>query len=326
MKLYTSLFSRWNWVRTAEILIIGYVALVFLLEIRLLAGIGASTDLPSQQPAVQMIWGVGAAGSNLGEIQSPLGLAVDAAGNSYAADRGNHRVQKFLPDGQADSIWSGDSEGQHPFIEPSGIAVNLKDQSVWILDSGNGWIYRLDSDGRVDAKIDGVNLGFYSPRGLAISETGDIFVADTGSARILHLNPEGKIISQWGNFGSGAGQFKDPMGIVATEEMVIVADSGNSRIQLFDLDGKFSKEWKVKNNCSWLAYDGDGHIYVSDTQQQNIYVFGREGGLMAKLSSQKTVPWLDTPTGIAAMRGGKIFVIGASQLVQFTVDWSKSSP
>jgi tripartite motif-containing protein 71 len=36
-------------------------------------------------------------GSDLGEVDGPSGLAVDAAGNLYVADTGNNRVQKYTP-------------------------------------------------------------------------------------------------------------------------------------------------------------------------------------------------------------------------------------
>lgn len=44
---------------------------------------------------VVRIWGRG--GIKDGEFRLPTGIAVDAQGNVYVADTGNHRVQKFVP-------------------------------------------------------------------------------------------------------------------------------------------------------------------------------------------------------------------------------------
>jgi DNA-binding beta-propeller fold protein YncE len=40
-----------------------------------------------------MQWGI--QGGDDGEIETPSGIAVDAAGNVYVSDTGNDRVQKF---------------------------------------------------------------------------------------------------------------------------------------------------------------------------------------------------------------------------------------
>ncbi|MGB4478130.1 MAG: hypothetical protein WBI30_04450, partial [Candidatus Methanoculleus thermohydrogenotrophicum] len=40
---------------------------------------------------------LGSYGKGDGEFRNPSGVAVDAAGNVYVADRGNGRIQKFAP-------------------------------------------------------------------------------------------------------------------------------------------------------------------------------------------------------------------------------------
>ena len=57
-------------------------------------------------------------------------------GYVYVVDSGNHRVQKFEPNGTYLCSWGnrGLTEGQLNF--PSGIAVD-KEGSVYVIDSGN---------------------------------------------------------------------------------------------------------------------------------------------------------------------------------------------
>jgi len=38
----------------------------------------------------------GARGAGPGQFLEPSGIAVDAQGNVYVADKGNHRIQKFV--------------------------------------------------------------------------------------------------------------------------------------------------------------------------------------------------------------------------------------
>jgi len=47
----------------------------------------------------------------------------------------------------------------------------------------------------------------------------------------------------WGNSGSGPGQFHQPIGIVVAGEEVLVSDTGNNRIQVFDREGNFLREF-----------------------------------------------------------------------------------
>lgn len=53
----------------------------------------------------------------------------------------------------------------------------------------------------------------------------------------------------WGTFGSGDGQFRDPLG-VATDKNgdVYVTDTGNSRIQVFDQNGGFIRRFGSQGN------------------------------------------------------------------------------
>jgi len=48
---------------------------------------------------------VGSSGEVEGQFWNPTGIAVDATGNVYVADRDNHRIQKFTADGQFINAW-----------------------------------------------------------------------------------------------------------------------------------------------------------------------------------------------------------------------------
>ena len=75
---------------------------------------------------------------------------------------------------------------------------------------------------------------FYSPGGISVDSSGNVYVADTYNNRIQKFDSNGTFITKWGSEGSENGQFDRPEGIaVDSSGKVYVADYGNSRIQKF---------------------------------------------------------------------------------------------
>jgi DNA-binding beta-propeller fold protein YncE len=60
-------------------------------------------------------------------------------------------------------------------------------------------------------------------------------VVDSPNNRVEEFDRNGQYLTQWGNSGSGNGQFESPIGIAVdgTGNYICVADSGNNRIEIF---------------------------------------------------------------------------------------------
>ncbi len=81
---------------------------------------------------------------------------------------------------------------------------------------------------------------FNDPRSLDISETGIIYVADTGNNRIQLLNLKGEILKTVGGFGFEPEQFDQPRDIWARSIInIYVSDYNNQRLQRFDRNMNF---------------------------------------------------------------------------------------
>lgn len=93
-------------------------------------------------------------------------------------------------------------------------------------------------------------LTLNAPRSLAFAKDGSMYIADSRNHRIVHVDVDGKVLNQWGTFADGVNTpagpatFNEPWGIAVAEDgSVYVTDTWNNRIQKFDRNGKFVATW-----------------------------------------------------------------------------------
>jgi hypothetical protein len=167
----------------------------------------------------------------------PLGVAVDSTGSVYVTDY-NNTIRKVMPVGtnwvvrtvaglaqldQSGFPVSGSADGTGSvarFYRPAGVAVDTNG-SAYVADSFNHTIRKVTTAGMVttlaglagfDISADGTGSAarFALPYGVAIDNTGNIYVADQASEKIRKGYPENTpavIITSSTNFGFIGGQF-----------------------------------------------------------------------------------------------------------------------
>jgi DNA-binding beta-propeller fold protein YncE len=146
------------------------------------------------------------------------------------------------------------------------------------------------------------------PRGIACNEKGDVYVADTGHDRIVHLfNPGSYLafVEAMGKRGSKFGEFSEPHGIaVGTDGKIFVTDTGNDRIQVFDNNMKFLYSIGDKNDSTGLSvsmsrpeaiaftnkddpnsYFKDEFLIVTDLNNTRIRKLSPDGRFIAAVNS-----------------------------------------
>lgn len=203
-------------------------------------------------------WGTRDGAGAIARFNNPQGLAADAAGNVYVADRDNHTIRKITSEGMVSTVAgaagsAGASDGRGPrarFFRPSGIAVDAAG-NLFVADTRNYTIRRVSAAGVVStlagrAQHDGSRDGsatqarFGFPQGIAVDTLGNVYVADTFSHAIR------KIIR--GSVTTLAGQSSPPaMGS---------ADGPGA-------SARFAYP-------SSLAIDGGGNLYVADSHSLTV--------------------------------------------------------
>ena len=155
---------------------------------------------------VTTLAGLGGAGAStdgdatVAQFSSPAGVAVDASGNVYVGDAGNHRIRK---------------------VTPAGVVSTLAGSTAGITDA------------------DGTAARFNAPTGVVVDANGNIYVADDENERIRKVTPSGTVTTIAGGFvpgfTDGAGedaQFRSPTGIsLDGSGHIYVADRHNHSIR-----------------------------------------------------------------------------------------------
>ena len=168
-----------------------------------------------------------------------------------------------------------------------------------------------------------------APRSLAFAADGTFYVADSRNHRILHLDPSGTLIKQWGSptgndpnnpvTNPPPSTFNEPWGVaVGPDGSVYVTDTWNHRVQKFTADGQFIKTWGTFGQGTQtttfygprgIAVDSQGRVYVVDTGNKRVVVFDADGNYITQFGSQGLQPGqFDEPVGIAIDSDGIVYV------------------
>jgi streptogramin lyase len=185
-----------------------------------------------------------------------------------------------------------DSFGAGLFAFPHGFYLD-DDGFLWVTEGGSHGddraalgeemgmghqVLKLTKEGEVVMRLGEAGVWgedeshFNGPAGVAVSPTGDIWIADGhrgGNNRLVRYASDGTFISAvGGGVGSEskeAARFSDPHDVkVDSRGRVYVADRGNSRIQVFDPNGNLLYIWTHYGKPSGLFIDRDDILYAGD--------------------------------------------------------------
>lgn len=227
----------------------------------------------------------------------PASLAVDRNGYLIVANTLQNRVMKISADGMVLKSIGKKGTGSGEFHLPGGVAVD-QDGFIYTVDQTKLRIQKFNNDLEFVASWQSPAAGPPSGTGfryseLAVNAAGEIILADYHGNRIYKFNADGTLNKQWGNSGSGQGEFNGPRGVaIDPAGNIYVSDSLNHRIQKFTLDGEFVSEWGGMGSGPGqfeeprgITIDREGNIYVCDYSNFRIQKFSAEGAYLAGWNS-----------------------------------------
>lgn len=255
---------------------------------------------------------------------NPTGVATDSGGNVYIADQFAHTIRKMTPGGAvttlaglAGSPGSANGTGSSArFFNPTGLAVD-SNGNVYVGDTSNNTIRKITPAGVVTTlaglagslgSADGTTSArFYSPRGVAVDGSGNVYVADSSNSTIRKVTPAGEVTTVAGlagvkgsaNGAAADARFQNPRAVALSGSTIYVADFNNSTIrkiasgQVTTLAGTACFDYP--DDC-WGLYDGPGNFAkfgfpsgIATDTAGNIYVADKNNASIRKITPQGNV-------------------------------------
>jgi sugar lactone lactonase YvrE len=255
----------------------------------------------------------------------PEGLALDAAGNLFVADAGNHTLRKIAVDGNVTTLAgaageSGRVDGPATaarFNRPFRLALD-RAGNLYISESGNYDIRQLSPSGEVSTVYHARYASLYgsiayrnAPAGLVVTTNGRLLFVDSFTDTINELllpADEFRVLAgqenTWGDADGPAlsARFNEPnaLAIDATGNLII-AELGNNTVRRLSTAGAVTTLAGLGYSAARGAVDGPGSsarfeesLHLTATSDGTLYVADSLNRLIRKVSPTGVV---STPLG-----------------------------
>ena len=229
-----------------------------------------------------------------GERYGMVAVATDSKDNLWGLQRNPiGRPQLFKWDRNGKLLLSiGDNVITH-HAKAHGIAVDAQD-NLWITDAAGATAKKISPDGKVLMTIgtrghrgdwDEAKGQRYlwEPLMVGFNARGDIYIAqghghespndtdssdptnNSGAARILRLDKNGKFIQQWWGNAVGQGKFVMAHGFAVDPRNgdVYIGDREDYRVVVYTGDGKFLRTMPTRNLICALYFDKQGNLWLA---------------------------------------------------------------
>jgi uncharacterized protein (TIGR03437 family) len=279
-------------------------------------------------------------------VSAPSGMAIDAGGNLYIADRQNMRVRRIAPGGTISTVAGNGTAGYSgdggPAVAaqlylPTTVAVDSFG-NLFIADFANNVLREVSSAGVITTV--GART-FYEPSGVALDGSGNLYVTDQQYDHVLKVVVSPGIASSVAVAGNGlasysgdggpatAAQLSLPSGVaVDASGNIYISDLLNSRVRRVTPGGIIATVAAAPNLIypGALALDSAGNLYIADTGRSVVLKLSPGGAITTVAGNgtqgysgdggPATAAQLSDPTALAVDAAGNLYIADNNRFVR----------
>lgn len=243
-------------------------------------------------------------------------VALDSTGSLWVFQRAAEgRPQLFKFDAHARLVLTVGADVIGYQDKAHGMAVDAED-NVWICATNSATVMKLSPQGQLLMTIGvrgrrgdwneakGQRL-LWQPLMVAFAPNGDVVIGEghanespndtdsddpantIGSARVIHLDKNGRFINQWYGNAVGQGKFSAVHGLAvdpATGD-IWIGDREEYRIVVYTRDGTFLKTMQMRNLVCALSFDARGQPWMASGQDGQFLKLDRNGRVLGAIGN-----------------------------------------
>jgi sugar lactone lactonase YvrE len=199
-------------------------------------------------------------------LDQPTGVAVDASGTLYIADKNNHRLRTVSPAGIISTLagngiapfsgaFAGDGAAANGAALAKPVSVSLDAAgNIYVADTNNQRIRQINASGVITTLAGTGDQGFAgdggpaasavlnSPRAAVTDALGNLSITDTRNQRLRSANP--------GSLSFGT----QPVGVTSVPQPITLANSGTAPLSVAALSFSGPYQTAAGGTCSALPF------------------------------------------------------------------------
>ncbi len=302
------------------------------------------------------------------EFSGPIAVTFDRQNNVYVVDFYNNRIRKINTSGVITTVagsgligYTGDGTyATSANMSPHGVAVDKKGD-IFFTDASYGVVRKVNTLGIVSTVAGGHGYGytgdggpatsaqFGQTYGIAIDDTGNLYIADAGNHAVRKIDTFGVIntiagtgvAGSLGDGGPAVTATLDSPYTVAVDRSgnVFITDYGNNKIRMVDVTGTISTVAGLGtygytgdgslaigaelNAPKGIAVDTVGNLYIADADNNVVRKVDHNTGIITTVAGNGTLGFggdlgfalganLYNPYGLAIDAYGGIFIADAN--------------